>query len=122
MVILLAGLHSIDSQLYEAASIDGASGWDQFRHITIPQLRPQLFFLFVVDVINGLQMMTEVFTIGFDVYGGVYNQALTPVLYLYAQAFDRSNIGYASALGLLLALIIALLTLVQFRFFPSEGK
>jgi ABC-type sugar transport system permease subunit len=122
MVILLAGLYSIDPQLYEAASIDGASGWEQFLHITIPQLKPQLFFLFVVDVINGLQMMTEVFTIGFDVYGGVNNQALTPVLYLYAQAFDRSNIGYASTLGLLLALVIALLTLLQFRFFPTETR
>lgn len=122
MVILLAGLHSIDPQFYEAASIDGASAWQQFRHITIPQLRPQLFFLFVVDVINGLQMMTEVFTIGFDVYGGVNNQALTPVLYLYAQAFDRSNIGYASALGLLLALIIAALTIFQFRLVPSDNR
>ncbi len=122
MVILLAGLYSIDPQLYEAASIDGASGWEQFLNITLPQLRPQLFFLFVVDVINGLQMMTEVFTIGFDVYGGVYNQAITPVLYLYAQAFDRSNMGYASALGLLLALIIALLTVAQFKFFPSESR
>jgi ABC-type sugar transport system permease subunit len=121
-VILLAGLHSIDSQLYEAASIDGASGWEQFRFITIPQLRPQLFFLLVVDLIFGLQMFTEVFTIGFDVFGGVNNQALTPVLYLYAQAFDRSNIGYASALGLLLALLIALLTLLQFKLFPSESR
>jgi ABC-type sugar transport system permease subunit len=121
-VILLAGLYSIDSQLYEAAAIDGASGWQQFRFITIPQLGPQLFFLFVVDVIFGLQMMTEVFTIGFDVYGGVNNQALTPVLYLYAQAFDRSNIGYASALGLLLALIILSLTLFQFKIFPSEER
>jgi multiple sugar transport system permease protein len=72
-----------------------------------------------VDLINGLQMFTEVFTL-FDVYGGLNNQALTPVLYLYAQAFDRSNIGYASALGLLLALLIALLTFLQFKFVPSE--
>jgi multiple sugar transport system permease protein len=121
-VILLAGLYTIDPQLYEAAAIDGASGWEQFRYITIPQLRPQFFFLLVVDLIFGLQMFTEVFTIGFDVYGGNNNQALTPVLYLYAQAFDRSNIGYASTLGLLLALIIALLTVVQFKVFPREVR
>lgn len=121
-VILLAGLYTIDPQLYEAASIDGASGWEQFRYITVPQLRPQFFFLLVVDLIFGLQMFTEVFTIGFDVYGGINNQALTPVLYLYAQAFDRSNIGYASTLGLLLALIIALLTMVQFKVFPREAR
>jgi ABC-type sugar transport system permease subunit len=118
-VILLAGLYAIDPQLYEAASIDGATTWDKFRSITLPLLRPQLFFLLVVDLINGLQMFTEVFTL-FDVYGGLNNQALTPVLYLYAQAFDRSNIGYASALGLLLALLIALLTFLQFKFVPSE--
>ena len=121
-VILLAGLYTIDPQLYEAAAIDGASGWEQFRYITVPQLRPQFFFLLVVDLIFGLQMITEVFTIGFDVYGGIYNQALTPVLYLYAQAFDRSNIGYASTLGLLLALIMALLTVIQFRVFPREAR
>jgi ABC-type sugar transport system permease subunit len=121
-VILLAGLYTIDPQLYEAAAIDGASGWEQFRYITVPQLQPQFFFLLVVDLIFGLQMFAEVFTIGFDVYGGINNQALTPVLYLYAQAFDRSNIGYASTLGLLLALIIALLTMVQFKVFPREAR
>jgi ABC-type sugar transport system permease subunit len=122
MVILLAGLYGIDPQLYEAAAIDGASGWSQFRHITVPQLRPQFFFLLVVDLIFGLQMFTEIFTIGFDVFGGSNHQALTPVLYLYAQAFDRSNIGYGSTLGLQLAFIIALLTLLQFKLFPSEAR
>jgi len=121
-VILLAGLLAIDRQFYEAAAIDGANGWQQFWRITIPQLRPQLFFLLVVNVINGLQMFTEVFTIGYDVYGGPNHQALTPVLYLYAQAFDSSNMGYASALGLLLALLIALLTILQFKVFPSEAR
>lgn len=120
-VIYLAGLFAVDTQYYEAAAIDGASGWQQFRSITVPALRPQIFFLLVVNVINGLQMFTEVFTMGYDVYGGPQHQALTPVLYLYAQAFDRSNIGYASALGLLLAALIAILTILQFRFFSAEG-
>jgi ABC-type sugar transport system permease subunit len=118
-VIYLAGLFAVDTQYYEAAAIDGASGWQQFWSITIPALRPQIFFLLVVNVINGLQMFTEVFTIGYDVYGGPQHQALTPVLYLYAQAFDRSNVGYASALGLLLAVLIAILTVLQFRFFST---
>lgn len=121
-VILLAGMVAIDPQLYEVAALDGANGWQQFWGITIPQLRPQLFFLLVINVINGLQMFTEVFTIGYDVYGGPEHQALTPVLYLYAQAFDRSNMGYASALGLLLAALIALLTVLQFKLFPSEAQ
>jgi cellobiose transport system permease protein len=120
-IILLSGMYGIDARLYEAAEVDGANGWQLFTGITLPLLRPQFFFLLVVDVINGLQMFGEVFSIGFDVYGGIHNQAITPVLYLYAAAFDRSNVGYASTIGLMLALIIAVLTLFQFRFAPSDA-
>ncbi len=120
-VVLLAGLYAIDPQLYEAASLDGASAWQKFRAITVPQLMPQLFFLLVVDVINGLQMFGEVYAL-FDLYGGNRHQALTPVLYLYAQAFDRSNMGYASTLGLQLAALIAFMTVMQFRFVRQETE
>jgi multiple sugar transport system permease protein len=120
-VILLAGLYSVDPQLYEAASLDGANAWQKFRAITLPQLMPQIFFLLVVDVINGLQMFGEVYAL-FDLYGGNQNQALTPVLYLYAQAFDRSNMGYASTLGLQLAALIAFMTVLQFRFVRQEAE
>ncbi len=120
MVILLAGMYGIDPRLYEAAAVDGANGWQMFARITLPMLRPQLFFLLVIDVINGLQMFTEVFSIGFSVYGGSDHQAVTPVLYLYAQAFDQKNVGYASTLGLLLAILIAAITVFQVKFFPSE--
>jgi ABC-type sugar transport system permease subunit len=65
-------------------------------------------------------MFTEVFSIGFNIYGGINHQALTPVLYLYAQAFDQANVGYASTLGLLLAFLIALLTTLQFKFIRSD--
>lgn len=119
-IILLAGLYGIDQQLYEAASLDGATRWDSFRSITLPLLRPQLFFLLVVDLINGLQMFAEVYALGYDVYGGPTHQALTPVMYVYAQAFDRSNMGYASTIGLLLALVIAAITVLQFKFVPSD--
>lgn len=123
-IILLAGMYSIDPRLYEAAQVDGANGWQLFRYLTLPLLRPQLFFLLVVDVINGLQMFGEILSIGFDVYGGINNQALTPVLYLYATAFgadERPNIGYASTLGVLLGLLIAVLTVIQFRVLRSEA-
>lgn len=118
-VILLAGLYTIDPQFYEAASIDGATGWHQFWHITLPLLNPQLSFLLVMNVINGLQMFTEPFMV-FDLYGGLHHQGLTPVLYIYANAFDRSNIGYASSLGLLLAAIILIATTLQFRYVQRE--
>lgn len=118
-VIFLAGMYGISPRLYEAASIDGATAWQKFRYITLPQLRPQLLFLLTVDLINGLQMFTEVYTT-FNLQGGANNQALTPVLYLYGQAFNENNIGYASSLGLVLALMIAGLTLLQFRIFPDD--
>ena len=118
-IILLAGLYGVDEQLYDAAAIDGAGAWQKFRYITWPQLQPQIFFLLIIDIINGLQMFTEVYVlIGLD--GGDQYQALTPVLHIYAQAFDRSNIGYASALGLLLAGIIALLTWLQFKYVQQD--
>lgn len=119
-IILLAGLYGIDPSVYEASDLDGASGWKRFLYITWPLLRPQLFFLLVVDLINGLQMFAEVYALGYDVYGGPTHQALTPVLYIYAQAFDRSNVGYSSALGLLLAMIIGIVTFVQFKFIRSD--
>jgi ABC-type sugar transport system permease subunit len=118
-LILLAGLYTVDPQLYEAASLDGANSWQRFRSITLPQLVPQIFFLLIVDIINGLQMFAEVYAM-FDIYGGNQQQALTPVLYLYAQAFDRSNMGYASTLGLQLAALIAFITIVQFRFVRQD--
>lgn len=120
-IILLAGLYGIDPQLYEAASLDGASSWQKFRAITVPQLMPQIFFLLVVDFINGLQMFAEVYAI-YGTGGGNRQQALTPVLYLYGQAFDRSNMGYASTLGLLLAALIALITVVQFKLVPQSSE
>jgi multiple sugar transport system permease protein len=119
-IILLAGLYGIDPTLYEASSLDGASAWQRFRYITWSLLRPQLFFLLVVDLINGLQMFSEVYALGYDVYGGPNHQALTPVMYVYAQAFDRSNVGYSSALGLILAGIIAIVTLIQFKFVSKD--
>lgn len=118
-VILLAGLMAIDQQLYEAAAIDGATPLQRFRYITVPQLNPQIFFIVVMNGINGLQMFVEVF-MNFDLYGGIHNQALTPVMYVYAQAFDKSSMGYASTIGLMLAAVIALLTAAQFRFVQRE--
>ncbi len=120
-IIFLAGLYAIDQQLYEAASLDGANTWQKFRSITIPQLMPQIFFLLVVDFINGLQMFGEVYAL-FGVSGGNYRQGLTPVLYLYAQAFDRGNMGYAATLGLLLAVLIGIVTILQFRFVRREAE
>lgn len=114
MIILLAGMMGIDKSIYEAADIDGATEWTKFTKITFPNLKPQIVFIMTMNVINGLQMFTEVFMV-FDVYGGPYNSALTPVMYLYAKGFKEMDIGYASTIGLLLAFVIFVLTKIQNR-------
>ncbi|EOD01200.1 carbohydrate ABC transporter permease [Caldisalinibacter kiritimatiensis] len=114
MIIFLGGLMSIDQRIYEAADIDGAGWFRKLFSITIPLLKPQIVFVLTMNIINGLQMFTEVF-MNFDLYGGPYNSGLTPVMYLYAKGFDKMQMGDASATGLLLASIIYLLTMIQLR-------
>lgn len=114
MVIFLGGLASIDQQVFEAADIDGAGRSKKFFSISLPLLKPQIVFVLTMNVINGLQMFTEVY-ISFDLQGGLYHQALTPVLYLYAKGFDKMEMGTASTIGLLLAFIIFVLTKLQLR-------
>lgn len=114
MIIFIGGLASIDKQVYEAASIDGSSFWKTLFSITLPLLKPQIVFVLTMNIINGLQMFTEVF-MNFDLLGGPYNSGLTPVMYLYGRGFDKMQMGEASAIGLLLALVIFILTKIQNR-------
>lgn len=121
MVIFLGGLASIDPQVHEAASIDGAGWWKKLFSITLPLLKPQIVFVLTMNVINGLQMFTEVY-ISFDLQGGSYHQALTPVLYLYSKGFDKMTMGSASTVGLLLALVIFILTTIQSKIMNRHGE
>lgn len=121
MVIYLGGLASIDPKLYEAADIDGATWFDKVFRISIPLLKPQMIFMMTMNIINGLQMFTESF-MNFDLLGGRYNSALTPVLYLYGKGFDQMKMGEASSIGLLLAGIIFALTMLQLKFFNRNEE
>lgn len=114
MIIFLGGLYNIDPSLYEAAKVDGARWWTQFTKITLPLLKPQIVFVLTMNLINGMQMFTEVFMV-FDLEGGPYNAGLTPVLYLYKKGFDDMSMGYASAIGLLLAIVILIMTTIQWK-------
>ncbi len=120
-VIFLGGLISINPELYEAAEIDGANRIRKFFHITIPQINPQILFFFVWSLITGLQLFTEVF-MNWDLYGGINNCALTPVLYIYDNAFDRFQAGYAATIAIYLAIFIFILTLVQLKFMQKETE
>lgn len=114
MIIFLGGLLSIDKEIYEAARVEGASWWTQFIKITLPLLKPQILFVLTMNIINGMQMFTEVFMV-FDLNGGPYNSGLTPVLYLYKKGFNDMSMGYAATIGLLLAIVILILTTIQWK-------
>lgn len=113
MLIYLAGLKNIPVTLYEAAQLDGASGWQQFRYITFPILSPVTFFIATISLISSLQTMTEGYVM-FDKDGGNQNAALFYIMYLFKRAFEYFQMGYASALAWLLFLVIGLLTAAQF--------
>lgn len=119
MLIFLGGMLSINPEIYEAAQVDGVGAWARFSRITLPLLKPQVVFVLTMNLINGLQMFTEVF-LTFDLSGGPYNSGLTPVLYIYAKGFTRMEMGYAATLGLLLATIIFIAQRLQSRVLNRE--
>jgi multiple sugar transport system permease protein len=114
MVIFLAGLQAIPSVLYEAAVIDGADRWQRFRHVTLPMLSPTTFLIIVLAVINGFQIFDQVYIMTLrTVPGGVGGSATTLTYFLYRRAFTSSEFGYASAVALVLFLIILSVTVFQ---------
>ena len=114
-VIFVAGLQDIPRHLYEAAEIDGAGLWQRFRNVTIPMLTPTIFFNLVMGIIGSLQIFGPAYIILAGPQGGPQNAALFYVLYLFQQAFSFLNMGYASALAIVLFLVILVLTLLVFR-------
>jgi multiple sugar transport system permease protein len=113
MIIFLAGLRQIPTDMYEAASLDGASKWRQFRKITLPLLTPVIFFNAVVQTIEAFKAFTPAFIISGGT-GGPVNSTLFYTLYLYQEAFGFFRMGYASALAWILVVIIAAFTALSF--------
>ncbi len=120
MVIYLAGLQGVPTALYEAAELDGANGWQQFRHITLPMISPVILFTAITNLIFTLRTFTEVFVVtglggsGYSL-GGPNNATMLYVLYLFQNAFRWFRLGYASALAWVLFIVTIILTLVLFR-------
>ena len=115
-VLFLAGMQGIDTQLYEAAEIDGATGWKKFSRITVPLLRSTTTFVVATTTILGLQLFNEPFILQAPASpAGPNNSTLTPVIYLYQNAFQQFEIGYASAVAWALFLLIFGITLLYFR-------
>jgi multiple sugar transport system permease protein len=115
MVIFLAGLRQIPGMYYEAASVDGASRWNQFRRITLPLLSPIIFFNLVLQIINAFQAFTQAFVVS-NGTGGPADSTLFYTLYLYQRGFVQFQMGYAAAMAWLLVVIIAAFTALNFYF------
>ena len=115
MIIFMAGLREIPGELYEQASLDGASTVRQFTNITAPMLTPIIFFNLVLQMITAFQAFTPAFVISRGT-GGPVDSTMFYTLYLYIQGFTQFNMGYASAMGWVLLLIIALFTGLNFLF------
>ncbi len=116
LVLYLSALQVIDKELYEAAALDGCGRWRQFWHITLPLLRPMMFFAVTLTIIGNLQLFDEPFIL-VDPESGVSLSVMTTAIFMYRLAFSDGDFGTASAVSWLLFLIIALLTWGNSRLF-----
>jgi putative chitobiose transport system permease protein len=112
MVIYLAGLQAIPSDLYEAADIDGANKWKQIFHITIPMLMPSIIIVTIMSSISAMKVFEEIYVM---TGGGPLNSSKTLVFYIYQEAFEKLRMGYASAVGVILLLITLVLSIFNLK-------
>lgn len=112
MLIYLAALQGVPATLYEAAEIDGASIWRRLWHITLPNIRPIMLLMLVLQIIGTMQVFIEPFTI---TDGGPQNATLSVLLLIYNYAFQNADFGEASALGVILFLVLAIFALIYMR-------
>ncbi len=117
MIIFITGLQSIPEELYEAAKIDGAGKWGQFRHVTLPMLGPTFLFVGIIVAIGQLQIFAEPYVM---TRGGPLNKTLTAVMMMYEQGFRWWRMGYAASIAFILFLVIAAATLLQLRLQKKE--
>ena len=111
MVIYLAGLQGIPAVYYEAARIDGAGFWQQFRNVTLPLISPTAFFAIVISLIGAFQIFDNVYVL---TEGGPGDASRVIAMYIYEKAFRGFEMGYASAVSFTLFVILITLTLLQF--------
>jgi putative chitobiose transport system permease protein len=112
MVIYLAGLQAISSELYEAAAIDGSDGWQKHWDITFPLMRPYLMLVAVISAISATKVFEEIYVM---TQGGPRNSSKTVVYYLYERAFQDLDVSYACTIGLVLFLAILVLSILNLR-------
>ena len=116
MVIYLAGLQGISSELYEAGSLDGATTWQKFKYITWPQLRSTTFFVVVMLTINCFKVYDIAIMLAGGSQGKLSNSGSVLVYYIYENAFDYWKLGYASAVAMVLFVLVLAVTIIQFAY------
>jgi len=117
IILFLVGLQTVPQSYYEAADIDGANGWQKFWHITLPAINPTVFMVVILSTIGGFSLFIEPYIM---TGGGPLNSTLSAVLYVYKQGFFYYHMGYAATLGLIFALLILAVVVVQKRFIERE--
>ena len=113
MLLYLAAIQSVPASLHEAAALDGAGWWQRLRNITLPMVRPVTFFLVVTNVIGGAQLFTEINIMTPN--GGPEFSSASVVWYIWRQAFRYQQMGYATAMAIVLGVLVLIITLIQFR-------
>ncbi len=112
MIIFIAGLQNIPEDLYEVASLEGASEWNKFKNITLPMLAPTTLFVSIITMIGYFQLFAEPYVM---TQGGPLNSTLSIVLYMYREGFRWWNMGYSAALAFILFFIILIVSLIQLK-------
>lgn len=116
MVLFLGGLQTINLELYEAAAIDGAGGWQRIRHVTMPLLSPTTFFALIISIINAFKVFDQVFIMTGGQWGGGPAGSTTVLVFdIYRNAFQYFKMGYASAEATILLIFILIITIIQYR-------
>lgn len=118
IILFLIGLQSVPRAYYEAAEMEGASGFQQFIHITLPMINPTMFMIVVLSTIGAFSLFIEPYML---TGGGPLNETLSAILYIYKQAFQYYNMGYSSTLGFFYALIIMFVVVIQKKLIEKEG-
>ncbi len=113
-VIFLAGLQNIPDELYDAAVIDGATNFQKHRYVTIPGLRPQIVFVFIISSLAALKVFDEIYVLT-NRTGGILDSGVTMVFYLWQQAFELQHAGYASAIAIALLAVTLVFSVFNVR-------
>jgi cellobiose transport system permease protein len=124
-LIFLAAMLAIPGELYESAALDGANKWKQFIYVTLPSLRNTITFVLIVGTIGGLQVFAEPLILGGSYNGGDSGQFSTLTLFLFDQAFVAYKWGYAAAVGIMITVIVAIISFINFvitRRLAGDGK